>query len=294
VADAETIDVVDRAIDDLRALGATIIDPGPTGELFQSCIARYLPNNLNSTFIRQFPQLFPAGGDNITKLVDLYMQPSLVPRNLTVRGFGAIGSAAGESKYYFNRYLRKRGDANIRDLSELIAKSRYYKDEAGRSTRFRDVKSVLEETNKATTLNVQERNASRMAIQQTLMQCMKVIGVDALTYPTGNIPPTLIKELIEPDLNQRSHQAWTLLGQMGFPAMTVPAGFTTKVYDRIRDASAPGGTRLGDPTPARLPVGIDFMAMPFGEALLFRIGSAYEAATRHRTVPPGFGPLAAK
>ncbi|HEV8724710.1 MAG TPA: hypothetical protein VGW77_29185 [Candidatus Binatia bacterium] len=91
-----------------------------------------------------------------------------------------------------------------------------------------------------------------------------------------------------------SHQAWTLLGTMGFPAITVPAGFTTQVFDRVRDANAPGGTRLVDPVPAKLPVGIDFLAMPFGEPMLLRIASAYERATHHRISPPEFGPLEEK
>src|SRR5690606_27494589 len=65
----------------------------------------------------------------------------------------------------------------------------------------------------------------------------------------------------------------------------VPAGFTTVVYDR--DASG----ALLSPIPASLPVGIDFLGLPFDEATLFEIGAAYEAATRHRTPPPGFGPL---
>ena len=82
-----------------------------------------------------------------------------------------------------------------------------------------------------------------------------------------------------------------MLGRMGFPAMTVPAGFTTQVFDRVRDATAPGGTRLVGPVPAKLPVGIDFLAMPFGEPTLFKIASAYEAATHHRVSPPEFGPL---
>jgi amidase len=34
-----------------------------------------------------------------------------------------------------------------------------------------------------------------------------------------------------------------------------------------------------------------FFARPFGEPVLFRIASAYEAATRHREPPPDFGPL---
>ncbi len=72
--------------------------------------------------------------------------------------------------------------------------------------------------------------------------------------------------------------------------MTVPAGFTTQVWDRERDED--GGTRLVGPIRARLPVGIDFLARPFDETTLFRIGAAYEAATRHRTPPPDFGPIA--
>jgi Asp-tRNA(Asn)/Glu-tRNA(Gln) amidotransferase A subunit family amidase len=117
-------------------------------------------------------------------------------------------------------------------------------------------------------------------------------GLDALTYPTGNVPPAIIKAPIEPDVNGRSHQAWTLLGQQGFPAITVPAGFTTHVYDRVRDPAAPDGTRLVGPVPAELPVGIDFLGLPFGEPTILKIASAYEAATHHRRPPSEFGPLA--
>ena len=86
--------------------------------------------------------------------------------------------------------------------------------------------------------------------------------------------------------------------------MTVPAGFTTVVYDRVRDPRAPihaagsgddsataEGTHVVGPTPAALPVGIDFVAPPFGEPTLLRIASAYEAATKHRRPPRNFGPL---
>jgi Asp-tRNA(Asn)/Glu-tRNA(Gln) amidotransferase A subunit family amidase len=82
-----------------------------------------------------------------------------------------------------------------------------------------------------------------------------------------------------------------LLGANGFPAITVPAGFTTAVYDRVKDAAAKGGTRLVGPVPAKLPVGIDFLGRPFDEPKLLQIAAAYEAATRHRLPPAGFGPL---
>jgi Asp-tRNA(Asn)/Glu-tRNA(Gln) amidotransferase A subunit family amidase len=290
-ADHETIDIVDRAIADLRKLGAEIVDPGPQGALFQTCLDQYLPRNLNAVFIRQTPGLFPAQADQVAILAELYANPSRTGSKLTIREFGKTGEPTGEVKYYFDRYLQKRGDANIHNLGELIERSRFYKDEFGRDTRFRDVKSVLQGAEKAMTLDLRDRDASRMAIQQTVMQCMAMQGLDAVTYPTGNVPAAVIKAPVEPDVNSRSHQAWTELGRMGFPAMTVPAGFTTQVFDRVRDAAAPGGTRLVGPVAAAIPVGIDFLAMPFGEATLFRIASAYEAATHHRKSPPEFGPV---
>lgn len=293
-ADEESIDIVDRAIDDLKGTGATIVDPGPGGALFQPCLDEYLPQNLNASFTGQFPNLFPAGADHVPLLVDMYVNPSRVPHKFTMRslttdnGGGAGGN--GESKYYWDRYLQKRGDANIRNLTDLIAKSRFYKD-TFMDTRFRDKKVQLENSNKALTLDVRYRSANRLAIQQTLMQCMALQNLDAVTYPTSNIPPVLMKAPAEPGVNGRDFRGWFLLGTFGFPAITVPAGFTTIVYDRVADPTAPGGTRLTGPSAARLPVGIDFLAMPFNEPVLFRIAAAYEKATHHRTPPPEFGPV---
>jgi Asp-tRNA(Asn)/Glu-tRNA(Gln) amidotransferase A subunit family amidase len=71
--------------------------------------------------------------------------------------------------------------------------------------------------------------------------------------------------------------------------MTVPAGFTTAVWDRAAESG--GGTRLVGPVAVALPVGVDFIARPFGEPLLFRIASAYETATKHRRPPAEFGPV---
>ena len=76
--------------------------------------------------------------------------------------------------------------------------------------------------------------------------------------------------------------------------MTVPAGFTTQVYDRVRDTTQPDSTRLTGPVPAQLPVGIDFLGMPFGEPMLLRIAAAYEARTKHRRPPADFGPVPAR
>jgi Asp-tRNA(Asn)/Glu-tRNA(Gln) amidotransferase A subunit family amidase len=244
----------------------------------------------NALFVRQFPDMFPAGSDQVSTIVDLYFDPSLVPAGPTVRNFGPATGTVGESKYKLNRYLQERGDPNIQNVTDLINNSNFYVDD-WEDTRFRDVKSSLENMDRETTFDMRERMFDRFAIQQIVIQCMMTLGLDALAYPTGNIPPAIIKAPVEPDRNNRSHQAWTLLGQQGFPAISVPAGFTTHVYDRVRDADAPDGTRLVGPVPAVLPVGIDFLALPFDEPTVIKIASVYEAATNHRRPPAAFGPL---
>src|SRR5687768_2862549 len=60
IVDEESVALIERALVDLRSLGADIVDPGAEGELFTHCIARYAPELLNSAFARQFPRLFPS------------------------------------------------------------------------------------------------------------------------------------------------------------------------------------------------------------------------------------------
>jgi Asp-tRNA(Asn)/Glu-tRNA(Gln) amidotransferase A subunit family amidase len=122
-------------------------------------------------------------------------------------------------------------------------------------------------------------------LQTVVHQCFSELDLDAVVYPTGNIPPAILTAPQEPTVNDRSSGLWTYINSRGFPALTVPAGFTTEVYDRGADG------KLLPPKPAALPVGIDFLGLPFSEPTLFEIGSAYEGATRHRTPPPDFGPL---
>src|SRR5437016_2296348 len=89
-ADAETIDITERAIGDLRQLGATLVDPGPGEALFQSCSDKYAPLYRNRVFTEQFPKLFPldANGkpstDQISQLVDMFYDPSLVPAGSSI------------------------------------------------------------------------------------------------------------------------------------------------------------------------------------------------------------------
>ena len=296
--DEEAIDVVDRAVGDLRRLGATIVDPGPEGALFQSCINTYAPSALGVLFTRQDPNHFPVDSngkpttDQIATLADMALNPALVDSAVTVRGFGPA-AAEGESRYMREVYVRRRGDAAIKSAQDMTAKSAAITD-----PQFLAVTSNGRGggggNSETATLNMSERMLQRFAFQQTILQCMLELDVRAVVYPTMNVPPLKIQQPDEPVVNNRAVYHWTVFGQQGFPTITVPAGFTAQVYDRVADPNSADGTRLVGPTPAKLPIGIDFAARPFDEPTLLRLASAYEAATKHRMPPPDFGPLPAE
>jgi len=183
---------------------------------------------------------------------------------------------------------------------------------------------------KAETLDT-PNNTSHALRQQTLRRILyKVMAdnnLDALVYPYNTIPPPLVfpsripsvydarveprvlkagAKLSDPnllpgepslekdlDLWRGAASSWSvnLSPVSGFPAIVVPAGLTSVVYDRVPDASDPNGSRLDGPKRDQLPVAVEFLVRPFDEALLFEIASAYEAGTKHRRPPKGFGPL---
>ncbi|MET0984217.1 MAG: amidase [Steroidobacteraceae bacterium] len=290
--DEESIDIVERGVTKLRELGATVVDPGNNGALFQDCVKKFAPSTLGPLFTKQYPQLFAVDGsgkpayDHIPLLVSMSIDGSSFPDGPSIRGL-TPDRTVGESRFVLEMYLRERGDKNISNVSELIAKSNFFTD-VRKESGFSDKKKNLEDRLKEPTLDLGNRLQQRFALQQIALQCMGQLQLDAITYPTSNIPAAKLGAPTEPTVNGRPSNAWTLLGANGFPAITVPAGFTTVMYDRVPDGE---GTKLADQVAAKLPVGIDFLARPFDEPVLFRIAAAYTAATKHRVAPQGFGPL---
>jgi amidase len=291
-ADEESIDIVDRAIGRLRDLGATLVDPGPHGALFQSCVDKIVPKWQNQQYINQFTAAdqFPAGGDHISKLVNMFFDPSLVLHTATgrpnIRSLGGTGGTdTGDGRYNYNAYIQERGDTAIKSLTDLIEKANFWTDPVIQNRR-----ANLVNTNADRTLANASNLQTRFTLQTVVFQCFAQMDLDAVVYPTGNIPPAIMTAPEEPSVNDRGPGLWTYINSRGFPAMTVPAGFTTEVYDRVPNPAG-GPPVLAPPKPIALPVGIDFLGLPFSEGTLFAIASAYEAATRHRTPPAAFGPL---
>ncbi|KAB2346450.1 amidase [Actinomadura rudentiformis] len=108
----------------------------------------------------------------------------------------------------------------------------------------------------------EEKLRQRDLLKQRISDLMRAHDLDAIVYPSITRPPTEIG-VTQSYLNCR------LAAFSGFPALSVPAGFTA------------GG----------LPVGVELLGRPFTEPGLLGMGYAYEQATRHRALPPTTPPL---
>lgn len=288
-ADVESIQIQNAAIAKLKAAGATLIDPGKGNALLQDCIDELVPLYRNSLFTAQFPAQFPAGANHIETLLDMWFDTDLVPDGPTARNLGPA-STAGQGTYMLTRYLIERGDANIQTIADLANKANFYYD-IRPDANFGDRRQALLDDADDTVLNLANYFENRFAYQVIVHQCMASLDLDAMVSSCGTVPAYVLGQPVEPTLNGRGSSAINVLGQQGIPMLGMPAGFSSYVYDRIRDSGAPAGTRLVGPIPAKLPVAIMLFARPFDEPTLFRIAAAYERIADARVPPPDFGPL---
>ena len=106
----------------------------------------------------------------------------------------------------------------------------------------------------------------KSALRDALLAAMDASNhLDAILYPTWSNAPRLVGDITSPggDNNQ------VLSPMTGFPAITVPMGFTH-------------GT---------LPAGLQLLGRAWSEGQLIGYAYAYEQATHHRKPPAGFAPL---
>ena len=105
----------------------------------------------------------------------------------------------------------------------------------------------------------------KIAFRKALLAAMDGAHLDALLYPTWSNAPRKIGDRKTPDGDNNQ----VLSPESGFPAITVPMGFTH-------------GT---------LPAGLQLLGRPWSEGLLFKLAFSYEQATHHRRQPAGFEDL---
>ena len=109
-------------------------------------------------------------------------------------------------------------------------------------------------------------NVGRQAYRSALITAMDDAGVEAVLYPSWTNPPAHIDQA---RAEYRGDNSQRVAPATGMPAITVPMGFT---YED-------------------LPAGLQILARPYAEGVLFRLAYAYEQGTRHRHPPSGFPAL---
>ena len=319
VADRDNIRVVNQALEDMTRLGATLIDPVD----FHGAIAEIMSAYEPSFFTQTFPEAIPAGVNPIDRMVTIASDPKSLPGG--VRGVNLrmlAGQPRGdEARYALNLYLKERGDTKFRAVEDVYATKAFL----GENDVLRNALGA-----RADTLDSPRETSHILRMQNLRRILYKVMAdnnLDALVYAYDTLPPPIIYPSRIPDVfNARTEPrvlkagtklsnpsllpgepilkadldlwrgaggSWSvnLSPMTGFPAIVVPAGFTREVYDRVPDASDPTGSRLEGPKPDQLPVAVEFLGRPFAETTLFEIASGYEAGTKHRRPPKGFGPL---
>jgi len=168
-----------------------------------------------------------------------------------------------ETEQAMNAYLAQHADAPIETVQDILL--------SGVVTPWR-AKGLMNVVGKSTDdLGYLQILQARERLRRGVLTVMANNELDALVYATFDHQNTVIA----PDAltNADTEDAYALGNNrylspvIGFPALTVPAGFTTD----------------------GLPVGFEFLGRPFTEAVLFRFGYAYEQGT-HRRAPPATTP----
>ena len=102
----------------------------------------------------------------------------------------------------------------------------------------------------------------KVAFREALTAAMTSAHIDVIVYPTWSNPPRRVGDLDSPP----GDNSQILSPQTGWPAITVPMGYTHTV----------------------LPAGLTFLGPAYSEGLLLRYAYAYEQATHHRKPPDAF------
>jgi Asp-tRNA(Asn)/Glu-tRNA(Gln) amidotransferase A subunit family amidase len=165
-------------------------------------------------------------------------------------------------KYNFNEFVATLGPGvPVKSFEELVASGRFHPSlaeelEAMMSGRFDGPDS--DACKAAVTY--------RDAVSAVMTAAMDRLSLDALVYPTWSQPPQLAANVTL----RTSGQTLRFASASGFPAITVPMGFTTDV----------------------LPLGLSLMGRKWADGDLLRLAYAFEQATGHRRPPVVAPPIA--
>src|ERR1700735_3438185 len=194
--------------------------------------------------------------DQGAKIVDPFVIPDF--EALTKNIF------CGDFQSDLNAYLQKHGQgATYKTLSAIIDSGLYipYIETRLKRTEATQPGSEADRTVCPDVYHHEKKIAFRAAVRAAMANNK----VQAVIYPTWSNAPRKVGDEKSP----AGDNSQVLSPQSGFPAITVPMGYTH----------------------GELPAGLTFLGDAFDEGTLIKFAYAYEQATKHRHAPPKFPPL---
>ena len=164
-------------------------------------------------------------------------------------------------KYDLEHYLAEAG-APVKTLDEIIKGGNFHPTIRRRLESAQTTDDAGDDSP-----GCQASRDYRKGFGDAVLATMATLKLDAFVYPTWSNPPAIIGDVRS---NLAGDNSQVYAPTTGFPAITVPMGFTR------------GGT---------LPAGLTIFGRPWDEGRLFAFAYAYEQATHHRKPPPTTPPL---
>jgi amidase len=170
----------------------------------------------------------------------------------------------GDFQSDLNSYLEKHGQgATYKTLAEIIDSGLYLPYIEGRLKSTAGAKPDSEADR--TVCPDVYHNEKKIAFRAAIRAAMAANKVQAVIYPTWSNAPRKVGDEKSP----AGDNSQVLSPQTGFPAITVPMGYTHE----------------------DLPAGLTFLGDAFDEGTLIKFAYAFEQATKHRHAPSKFPPL---
>jgi amidase len=170
----------------------------------------------------------------------------------------------GDFQSDLNDYLAKHGHgATYETLAQIIESGLYLPYIESRLKQTAAAKPASEADD--TLCPDVYHNKKKIAFGAAIRAAMAQNKVQAIVYPTWSNAPRKVGD----DKSPAGDNSQVLSPQTGFPAITVPMGYTYEV----------------------LPAGLTFLGDSFSEGTLIKFAYAYEQATKNRHPPAKFPPL---
>lgn len=240
----------------------------------ESYLAGLVPDALKGLRIGVLRSAFGADDDPNAGPVNRVMEGALA--ELTAGGAELLDVAVDDltgwigrtslytikSKYDIDAWLGTKPDAPAGSVAEIIASGRYHPKldllealAAGPDDPLHD-------------LDFYAAYTAREEFMKTMVNLMESHELNALVYPTCQVIPPTREDTDSGRWNTLNFPTNTVIGsQTWMPATTVPAGLTDD----------------------GLPIGMEVLARPYDEPMMFRVAYGFEQVTGHRSMPASSG-----